>query len=261
MEKLYHLSDRALLGIDGRDSTEFLQSVITNDIFLVDTHKAIYAAHLTPKGKFLYDFFISKMGDMYVLDCHKDELMPLAKSLHGYIISKDISLHDLSADYTCISSSNKNAPESVLSFKDPRHEKLGYRHWVKDAPADCENAEAYHIQRIKLGIIDGAFDGLKERSLINEMGFEGLNGVSFNKGCYVGQELTARTKFRTEPKKKVFQISFSGTAQNGDIIKCGNMDAGWIFSNYEGHGIAMLRTRYLDKEMTLNDAPIQVIEL
>lgn len=256
MNKLYHLSDRALLGIDGPDTKEFLQSVITNDIALLESQPAIYAAHLTPKGKFLYDFFICKLGDMYVIDCNKSELMPLAKSFHGYVISKQVNFHDLSDDYQCVASTK--TLEADLSYMDPRTNKLGYRHWLKSLPEIVDTVDNYHKSRIQLGIIDGAYDGLKERSLINEMGFEALNGVSFEKGCYVGQELTARTKFRTEPKKKVFQITFSGKAEIGDAIKCGNMDAGWIFSNVDGQGIAIIRTRYIGKDMTFNDNPIHI---
>lgn len=258
MNKLYHLSDRSLLGLNGKDVEEFLQSVITNDISKLHEMEVIYAAHLTPKGKFLYDFFITKFNDMYVIDCNKNELMKIAQSLHGYVVSKQVEFHDLSGDYKCISSEVR-LENADVAYLDPRSKKLGYRNWIKELPKTVDNVDNYHEARIQLGIIDGAYDGQKERSLINEMGFEELQGVSFEKGCYVGQELTARTKFRTEPKKKVYQISFTNEAQNGDVLKCGNMDAGWIFSNANNLGIAIIRTRYIDKEIMLNGHAIKII--
>jgi folate-binding protein YgfZ len=252
-----HLQDRALLGLTGSDAYEFLQSTITNEMSLLESQQAIYAAHLTTKGKFLYDFFVSKIDDMYVIDCHKDELMPLAQALNKYVINKDVDFHNLSDDYQLIVADQK-IENSTLSYPDPRHKELGFRSWVKELPENLESSMPYTQKRINLGIIDGAYDGLKERSLINEMGFEELNGVSFNKGCYVGQELTARTKFRTEPKKKVFKVKFNGDVQLGDIIKCGQMDAGWIFSNINHQGLAIIRTRYLDKKLTLNNEEVNI---
>lgn len=251
----YHLTDRALLGLKGADSIDFLQSVITNDMGKIAQEKAIYTAHLTTKGKFLYDFFVTNHNDMVLIDCNKEELMPLARTLHGYVVNKDVEFHDLSDDYTCVAT-EQPIPNADISFADPRSKKLGYRNWVKEAPKGLKNVSAYHQTRVQLGVIDGAFDGLKERSLAGEMDLEFFGGVSYNKGCYVGQELTARTKFRTEPKKRVFQITFEGQASVGDVIKCGNMDAGWVFSNFGGLGLAILRTRYLDKEMVLNNHPI-----
>lgn len=255
---LIHLQDRALLGLNGPDVYDFLQSAISQDMDLLKTQKSLYAAHLTTKGKFLYDFFVSQLDDMYVIDCHKDELMPLAQSLHTYVISKKVEFHNLSDDYQLVAS-DQELTDSALSYTDTRHSNMGFRNWVKNLPENLETYENYTKKRIELKIIDGAYDGLKERSLINELGFEELNGVSFNKGCYVGQELTARTKFRTEPKKKVFKVQFSGQAKNGDTIKCGQMDAGWIFSNINNQGLAIIRTRYLTKDITLNDEKIEIL--
>jgi len=254
-----HLEDRALLGLKGRDKEAFLQSTITQDITLLNSQKAIYSAHLTTKGKFLFDFFVADMDDMYVIDCHKDELMPLAQSLHQYVITKDVEFHDLTGDYH-LTVSDKAIENSALSYPDPRHKDLGWRNWLSQKPEKSAPMADYTQKRIDLKIIDGAYDAVKEKTLINELGFESLNGVSFNKGCYVGQELTARTKFRTEPKKKIVQVTLESdeTVERGSVILCGNMDAGWLFSNQNGTGLALIRTRYLEKDLTLAGKPLHI---
>ncbi|MAI08808.1 MAG: hypothetical protein CMF61_07600 [Magnetococcales bacterium] len=257
---LTHLSDRALLGLKGNDTESFLQSVITNDIQRLKNEACIYTAHLTTKGKFLFDFFISKKDDMFLIDCNKNELMPLAQSLHKYVVSKNVEFHDLSEDYKLISSDvalDKN--ESDIQYQDPRLEALGFRCWVKELPESINPLENYTLKRLNLGIIDGAYDAIKEKTLINELNFESLNGVSFNKGCYVGQELTARTKFRTEPKKKIFKVKLSGETEIGSVILCGKMDAGWMFTNKDGVGLALIRTRYINKDLTLGGQPIEIL--
>lgn len=255
---LINLSDRALLGLKGSDTTPFLQSVISNDIKRLETEPCIYTAHLTTKGKFLFDFFISKQDDMYLIDCNKDELMPLAQSLHQYVVSKEVEFHDLTEDYSLVAS-DKELSNTYTTYKDPRHDELGFRCWLEETPKDIEPLEKYAELRLKTGIIDGAYDAIKEKTLINELNFEALNGVSFNKGCYVGQELTARTKFRTEPKKKIFKVKFSGETEIGSVILCGKMDAGWMFTNKNGLGLALIRTRYLNKELTLDGKPVEII--
>ena len=256
---LIHLTDRALLGLKGQDTVEFLQSVITNDMQKLQEQNAIYAAHLTTRGKFLFDFFVTQKDDMILIDCNKEELMPLAQALHGFVVNKDVEFHDLTDDYTLVAS-DKELSNTYTTYKDPRHSAFGFRCWVAEKPHEVEPLEKYTELRLEHGIIDGAYDGVKEKSLINELGFEGLNGVSFNKGCYVGQELTARTKFRTEPKKKIFKVKLNGEADSGSVILCGNMDAGWIFTNKNGKGLALVRTRYTEKDLTLGGEKIEIIQ-
>lgn len=247
-------TNRGLLALSGSDAKEFLQSVITQDIENLKEGQLTYAAHLTPQGKYLFDFFIGKMGDKFIIDCLSEELMPLAKSLHGYVVNKDVIFENISDDFSVYTS---NTPEENC-MQDPRSEALGYRYWLTKEPEGITNNKLEYLQkRINLNIPEN--DGIQNKTLINELNFERINGVSFNKGCYVGQELTARTKFRTEPKKKLFIATFGSeeTLEKGTPILSGKMEAGWLFSNTNGKGLALIRTRYESKEdLTVNNLPL-----
>lgn len=243
MTDLIHLKNRGVLGINGPDAAAFLQGAITQDIEKLSKTPLLYAAHLSPQGRFLYDFFITKQDDFILLDCAKNELMDLAKSLHQYAVGQNIEMHDLSDAFYVYAAFQ--AFDGGIA--DPRHSGMGYRLVSKEKRAVADDFSAYEEKRVKLGIPDGSLDGLKGKTLTAELGLEYLNGVSFDKGCYVGQEMTARMHHRTKPKKTVFKIALADEQKPHSTLMVGEQEAGWIFSNAGRSAIAIVKERYADK--------------
>jgi len=271
MPQLVHLSDRSILALTGKDAKGFLQGVITQDIKKLSEKHALYAAHLTPQGRFMYDFFvIQDAEDRILLDCASWELMPIAKAFHKYLINQDVEFNDMTEDfdiYADITPCKKGEPgdisekeheDHLIAYNDPRLNTLGTRFITacsSKSPKGRNKAKEigfYHNHRIKLGVPSGSYDVLKEKTLLSELFMEQLHGVSFEKGCYVGQELTARTKHRTTPKKHIFIVKYEGKAPElGASITCEGREAGWVFSSSEGQAIGILRLREVEKNKPL----------
>lgn len=254
-----HLPSRALLGITGSESDAFLQGVCTQEIINLPENKLAYGAHLTNQGRFLYDFFILKQENKILLECAKHELMPLAKSLHKYAVNFKLDFEDLTDDYN-IYATWGNCTEGK---EDPRYGKLGSRIYLEknNTPSGDEKTEAdYENMRINLAIPDGSKDAIKERTFTAELGLEHLNGIAFEKGCYVGQELVARLHYRTEAKKRLYSIKINSPVTNGTTIFAGEQEAGTIFSVSHNTALAIIKTRYADKELTCDDKKIEPIK-
>ncbi len=297
---LIQLSNRGLLGISGADAQDFLQGVITSDLRRVAPSRAIYAAHLTPQGRFLFDFFVydaaafadtpvaEKLEEAEILiDCAYDERMELAQSLHRFAVGRKVDFHDLSDVFSVFAT--LPGPETTVGvasetpghmqvdeqgiaiLTDPRTVAMGLRHLFPKASSKALASEkagdmaTYETHRLACGVADGRVDVLKNRTLANEFGLEALNGVSFDKGCYVGQELTARTKFRTEPKKKMMKVGLSGRENTplplATPIVASASEAGWLFTNDGTQGLAILRTRYVEEGAPLEAAGRSVVVL
>lgn len=262
------LESRAVLAVSGEEATAFLQGVVTQDMELLAENKPLYGAHLTPQGRFLYDFFLIKHPSGKILiECNKEELMPLAGSLHKYAVGQKIEFEDLSEDYVVLADILEKGEagtwqgESFI-YTDPRLKELGLRALVpaKGTPTNTHAEEVYEAHRISMCVPDGSKDGFKSKTLPNELRLESLNGINFEKGCYVGQELTARTKFRSAPQKSLYVITFPPTLspELGTPILAGENEAGWVFSSHDGKGIALLRNRLTENksELTLNGEKI-----
>ncbi len=246
------LADRSLITISGPDRFDFLQGLITNDVEKCKGGKAIWSALLTAQGKFLYDFFVFEREDQLVIDCYQDDLMPLGQLLRKYKLRSDISMGIDSENTVAIiwpeelenliSIENINIEENsnVIIFEDPRHDQLGYR--IVGNPNTLENLcdtcgfvmrnISYHENlRVILGIPDGRKDIEHSKGLLREYGFDELGGIDWNKGCYMGQELTARTKYRALIKKRLLPISgddWPENIQKGDKILSGEKEIGEV---------------------------------
>jgi hypothetical protein len=197
----------------------------------------------------LYDFFILKQQDKILLECAKHELMDLAKSLHKYAVNFDLDFEDLTDDYNIYASWGDHLTKGL---NDPRYKKLGNRIYLAAAehPSGTKQTEEeYEAHRINLAIPDGSKDAIKGRTFTAELGLEYLNGVAFEKGCYVGQELVARLHFRTETKKRLYQVKLDKPIKSETPILCGEQEAGTIFSSCGDTALAIIKTRYLDKEL------------
>jgi tRNA-modifying protein YgfZ len=206
------LEDRGVIQITGTDATSFLQGLITNDINQASEDNLLYTAMLTPQGKFLFDFFILKTADGYLLDCYKPTIAALIKKLSIYKLRSDITIKNVSDVYAVYSDSARGLP-------DPRMPEFGRRLITGDKPETNAGFAAYEKRRIEAGLPESA-DFITEDDFPLQCNLEQLNGVNFNKGCYVGQEVTARTKYKGAIKYSFYKVSAdTPLAKDGKILR------------------------------------------
>jgi folate-binding protein YgfZ len=249
---------RALVAVRGEDRISFLQGLVSNNMARVEAGQAVWAAFLTPQGKFLHEFFAVPHGDEVLLECERARRDDLITHLSRYKLRAKVSL---AVEDSLIAGANwggtagpVRAEGAGVIYGDPRLESAGSR-WA--LPADQVNSiaqaglsratlEAYDAHRFDLGLPDGSRDMEIEKALLLENGFEELHGVDFKKGCYIGQELTARTHYRALIKKRLMPVIIEGDALDPGamITTADGTEAGELKSNGGGKGLALLR---LDK--------------
>lgn len=265
------LEDRGFIAVKGEDAPTFLQGLISNNIEKAGPGRAIHAAFLTPQGKYLHDFFVVRMGDALYLDCEAARLDDLKRRLSMYRLRAKVTLDDASDGFIAAALFGGNAgaalglgsePGTALPlaggviYVDPRLAAAGTRavlpagtarQSLADAGFEDAGREAYDDFRLRLGLPDGSRDMAVEKDLLLESGFEELNGVDFEKGCYMGQELTARTKHRGLVKKRLMPVDIDGPLPAaGTPILCGGKEAGEMRSGHGARGLALMRLEYLD---------------
>lgn len=212
------LQNRGLIHIEGNDRYDFLQGLITNDIEKLESGKLLYACLLSPQGKFLHDFFISEGQEFLLLDCEGGErAQDLYERLNKYRLRSDVQI-----------SVENNIPvygviNAEIGIKDPRHEDMGYRSFDKPNIAE-EPLETWDTHRIKLCIPDGSRDLIPEKSTMDEGRMDQLNAVDYDKGCYVGQELTARMHYRGLGKKNLQTVNVNDLPEKAELrSSCGDI--------------------------------------
>ncbi len=260
------LENRGLIGLNGKDARDFLQGLISNDAHKVSAEKSLYAALLTPQGKFQYDFFLIETPDGLLIDCELDRLKDFMGKLSMYKMRAKVDLSDRTEDL-CVAALIGDDVASALGvphiegataalaggtgYVDPRLAAMGGRAVMprKDAEQLLQNAgfvaaqpAEYERLRLRLGIPDGSRDMVVDKAILLENGFAELHGVDWNKGCYMGQELTARTHYRGLVKKRLMPIRIEGPApQPGAQILCNGKDAGEIRTVLGDRGLALIR--------------------
>ncbi len=250
------LEARGVVRLGGGDMRTFIQGLISNDITLLTPDHALYAALLTPQGKYLFDFLLLDRGDSILLDVERQRLAALIQRLTMYRLRADVTLSDVSEDHAVLAVFDRSAiPPGAIAdpaaLVDPRLPELGLRLVLpRDRVAgfiaahglqQVDQAE-YDRLRLTLGVPDGSRDLVVDRSLLLESGFEELHGVSFTKGCFVGQELTARTKHRGLVKKRLLPVRVDGPLPaSGTPVTRGGKDAGEMRSGAGNLGLALLR--------------------
>ena len=276
------LEDRSVLSVSGRDRVSFLQGLVSNDIEKAGPGSAIYAALLTPQGKYLYDFFIveageaGEAGDALLLDCERAGLDGLKKRLSLYKLRADVTFKDRSDEWVVAAvfgnGSIEAAIEGVAVFADPRLAKAGVRCILPKAEARTilekagltpANEADYDRLRLTLGLPDGSRDLIAEKSTLLESGFDELNGVDWDKGCYMGQELTARTKYRGLVKKRLMPVTFDGPPpEPGTPVMLEGKEAGEVRSSQTtadgGIGLALIRLDALEHSADLKAGDVSV---
>jgi folate-binding protein YgfZ len=272
------LQHRAVVTLAGPDVRSFLQGIVSNDVERVSTDRALWTAFLTPQGKFLYEFFLVERpgavagATLFWLDCEAERRADLLRRLKIYKLRAKVELSDAGETLAVAALFGPGTAEALgldagepgrarafasgVAFLDPRLAALGARALVPWEGAEAALQAAgfsaagladYDGLRIGLGVPDGSRDLEVEKSLLLESGFDELNGLDWEKGCYMGQELTARTRYRGLVKKRLLPVEIDGPApEPGTPVLSGGREAGVLRSTADGLGLALLRLEHLE---------------
>lgn len=267
---------RSVLSVSGEDRRTFLQGLISNDINKAGPDHAIWAGFLTAQGKFLWDLFIAEIGDAFVIDVETARAEEFRKKLSMYKLRAKvtISMAEDMAVYGVLDAAPlglaggagaAKAVETGVVYVDPRLPELGARAVLtSDAPLRAVGLaevdfSSWDARRIALGVPDGSRDLVVDKSLLLENGFDELGGVDFNKGCYMGQELTARTKYRGLVRKRLLPVTITGAAPDaGTPIMAGEVEAGEMRSSSGSVGLAMIRLEHLAAPLRAGVSTLEV---
>ena len=237
------LPGRGVVEVTGEDRTAFLQGLVSNDVTAARPGQAVFAALLTPQGKWLADFFLFAEAERLLLDCARDQAGLLVTTLSRFRLRAKVAMRDASDGFAVhVGWGDAPMPAGAVAAPDPRLAEAGWRA-LAPAPlaADADEA-AYDLHRLSLGLPDGARDMEAQKSVLLEGGFDELSGVSWTKGCYMGQELTARTKYRGLLKKRLFPVAVAGKLPApGTAVTLGGAEVGEMRSGCDGLGLALLR--------------------
>ena len=269
---VYILDDRAILYINGSDSKEFLQNLISNDINKITDSSSCFASLLTPQGKFLYEFIILKHKQGYFIDCEKSQAESLFKQLNSYKIRSKVEILNLSNEFVVASFSyekflsiegSKDLLGYTFKFRedpiilDPRNRNLGARLIInleklylslKKLNLKNDEIKNYHKKCHELGVVPKNFNLLQNKIFGIECNYEELNAIDFKKGCYVGQENTARIKLKNKLSKRLLPIRLiEGKLKENEKIYSNNIEIGKILIDGE-YPFALIK--YLDKNFS-----------
>ena len=261
MESL-HLSDRAVIALEGGEAREFLQGLITNDVARLAPGIGLYAALLTPQGKILFDFLMAEGDGAVLLDCAAGTAEALLKRLTMYRLRAKIGIAHRPQLAVYAGLTGRPA-ERAVTFADPRLAALGPRSIgaAAEMPDFLEGPAAYHAERLALGVPEGADFG-SDKVFALDAGLDELHGVSFDKGCYVGQELTARMKHRGTARKRILGVrADTALPPVGVKIMRDGAEIGEIISTYGREGFALMRLDRLGEtkaSLTADNLPVTI---
>lgn len=241
------MSNRTVFHITGSDHVSFLQNLVTNDVTRA-SDGLVWAALLTPQGKYLADFFLLGDGDGLLLDVDAGLAQGLAQRLNMYRLRADVAI-----EQTDIAVARGTGAPPTGAHADPRDASLGWRAYDGRASEDAD----WDALRVKAGVPESGIELIPNESYPLELRFEALSGVDFKKGCYVGQEVTARMKHKTELRKGLARVSVEGQADPGTpITNEAGKEAGTLYSQSNGAGLAYLRFDRAGENMTASTAKV-----
>jgi folate-binding protein YgfZ len=274
ISNVYILKDRAVLYVTGEDVKDFLQNLITNDIKKVSDENSCFGSLLSPQGKFLFEFIIIKHKSGFFIDCEKDQSKELFKQLSIYKLRSKIEILDLSNEFVVTAFSYEkfltldNAKDNegfTLRYRedpillDPRNKSLGARLIInleklylslKKLGLKDANIEEYYSYSHKLGIVPKNLNKLQNKLFGIECNYDELNGIDFKKGCYVGQENTARIKLKNKLSKRLLPINIiEGKLYEGESIFNNENEIGKVLIENE-YPFALIK--YLDENFDLS---------
>ena len=269
-------NDTRFINIAGDDRQEFLQGLITNDINACNRNNPIYSCILSPQGKFLADFFVIELDGSYLIEIHNQFFDNILQKLQLYKLKSKVIISENNSYLSCVLFINKKiaVPNHLISFQDPRNNNIGIRYILNTdnssslkklgfTPVDIN----YYKEILMKNLIPYSPDDLiVNKSLLLENNFQNINAISWDKGCYVGQEITARMKYRALLKKKIYTLEIiSGSVQVGEKITINDISIGEIISITKKFSIAMLKIDAAnviiknDKVIDLSNAIVKII--
>ena len=286
-KKVYILEDRGILFVQGKDAKGFLQNLITNDIDKVNETNSCFASLLTPQGKYLFDFLVVKHKNGYFLECEKIQIENLYNQLDLYKLRSKVEILNLSNEFVVAVLSNekflefegaKNLSGFTIKYRedpvflDPRKKELGARIIInleklylslKKLDLSASNVDEYYKFSHETGIAQKDTDQLKNKIFGIECNFEELNGIDFKKGCYVGQENTARIKLKNKLSKRLFPIQLIEGELKDEIIKYNDQEIGRVLikNKFPFASIKYLNENFNEKnEFNCGNAKIKIIK-
>lgn len=261
-----HLDDRAVIAVSGPQARDFLQGLVTSDVVRgLAPGAGLYTALLSPQGKILFDFLLTEGDGAVLIDCAADSRDALLRKLRMYRLRTRVEIEprEQLRVYVALRGHPDNRltayADRAVTFPDPRLAALGPRSIgaAAEMPANLPGPRAYHERRLALGVPEAADFG-SEKVFALDAGLEELNGVSFTKGCYVGQELTARMKHRATARKRILTAATDGVLpEPGTVLKAGAAEIGEILSTYGSTGFALVRLDRLEE----NSGPVTAGEI
>ena len=287
-DQIFFLKDRGVIFINGNDAKEFLQNIVTNDINKANDTSSCFASLLTPQGKYLFDFIIVKHKNGYFLDCEKKQLDKLVDKLNIYKLNSNIEILNLSNEFEVAVISkdkflslngSKDIEGNTLKYNndtvilDPRLKSLGGRIIanlekltlsLKNLGLKIENSKKYYDLSHKLGIPQINTIDLQEKIFGLECNFEELNGIDFKKGCYVGQENTARMKLKNKLRRKLVPLKSDKKLKAGSDVNYKDIKIGKVLIS-EPYPFALIKTvdpdfsEFKDKEVLIENTKSKII--
>ena len=259
------LEDRGFIQVSGPEAKEFLQNIVTNNVEKVTLESTVFSSILTPQGKYLFDFFIIKLKDSYLIECEKKSTSEIIKIFNFYKLRSKVDFFDLNEKYTVAIISlekfteiNNSDPlkgkttayEDNLIYIDPRNEKLGAKiilrakdinAIIKKLNLSIVDKKKYYKKSFELGVPQTEMSKLKEKIFGIENNLDELNGIDFKKGCYIGQENTARIKLRNKLRRRVLPVQeIKGEVLENDIIQYKDIEIGKIMID-KPHPFALVK--------------------
>ncbi len=246
MSQIEALPDRAVTRLSGDDRLAFLQGLITQDVERLNSAPAIFTALLTPQGKILFDFVVTAAPDALLIDCHRDAAPALLKRLLMYKLRAKVSLEIDETLAVLVSSGDIKD-----GFADPRCADLGWRAILNNGAVD--DGTDYDRRRIALGVPEFGKDFGSDDMFLTDVNYDMLNGVSYKKGCFIGQEVTSRMKRKGEIRRRALIAEFDGPApEKGASITAGASTLGEIMSGVDGAALAAVRLDRWEKAKSAN---------
>ena len=289
-DKAYILDDRGYIFIEGKDSQEFLQNILTNDVNKIKTNNLIFSSILSPQGKYLYEFFVIKYLNKYLIECEKDTAKEVFDFLNFYKLRSKVTIAKSKEKYiSCaislekfneIKTENKNQKSFFILdencyFEDPRLKKLGGRIITKEAGLDLilkkmnlisDDKSKFFSYCFKEGVPSVNLSKLKNNLFGVECNLENLNGLDLKKGCFIGQENTSRIMLRNKLRKRLFPIQkISGEILENDIIKYDNREVGKVMID-KPYSFALIKivdpelSKFVNTELVCGKSKIKILK-
>jgi hypothetical protein len=284
------LEDRGFIQVKGIEAKDFLQNIVTNDLEKVTNESSVFSSILTPQGKYLFEFFILKLKDSYLLECEKKSVIEIINLLSFYKLRSKVDFLDLSEKYVAVIISlekfneinNINPTKGKTTnyrsdpvYIDPRNEKLGAKiisklenlHLtVKKLDLKISDKKKYYNKSFELGIPQAGLSKLKDKIFGVENNLDELNGIDFKKGCYVGQENTSRIKLRNKLRRRILPVlKITGKISENDVIKYKDQEIGKIMID-EPYSFALIKVvepdlkEFINTELICGNSKVKILK-